>query len=277
MKTILITGCSTGIGRALAVELAARGAHVFATARRPEVLADVASKHLTPLALDVTNPDSRARAVAHVIEQAGHLDVLVNNAGVSLIAPIVEAPLSRVQSLIDTNLTATIAMTQLVFPHMADRGGRIVNLGSAIGVMPSPFSGVYCATKAAVHMLSDVLRLELAPFGIDVVTVQPAAVRSEIEDRSAEGLEAFAADSSRYKRFFHALQMRLERPKQNPVSAEAYARDLADAVLAKHAPRTVFGGRGSTTYQVAGRLPGSVRDFFLRREFGLPSKPSNGE
>jgi NAD(P)-dependent dehydrogenase (short-subunit alcohol dehydrogenase family) len=238
-------------------------------------LADIASPQLTPLSLDVNNAESRARAVAAVIEQAGHLDVLVNNAGVSLIAPIVEAPFDRVQNLIDTNLTSTIAMIQLVFPHMAERGGRIVNLGSAIGVMPSPFSGVYCATKAAVHMLSDVLRLELAPFGIDVVTVQPAAVRSEIEDRSAEGLEAFAADGSRYKRFFHALQMRLERPKQNPVSAEAYARDLADAVLAQHAPRTVFGGRGSTTYQVAGRLPGAVRDFFLRREFGLPSKPTS--
>lgn len=273
MKTILITGCSTGIGRALAIELAARGAHVFATARRPETLADIASPRLTPLSLDVNNAQSRAHAVAQVIEQAGHLDVLINNAGVSLIAPIVEAPFDRVQNLIDTNLTSTIAMIQQVFPHMADRGGRIVNLGSAIGVMPSPFSGVYCATKAAVHMLSDVLRLELAPFGIDVVTVQPAAVASEIEDRSAQGFEAFAADSSRYKRFFHALQMRLDRPKQNPVSGEDYARHLADAVLAEHAPRTVFGGRGSTTYQVAGRLPGTIRDFFLRREFGLPSKP----
>jgi len=276
MKTILITGCSTGIGRALAVELASRGAKVFATARRPETLADITSPQLIALPLDVNNADSRARAVASVIEQAGHLDILINNAGVSLIAPIVEAPFDRVQNVINTNLTSTIAMIQAVFPHMAERGGRIVNLGSAIGVMPSPFSGVYCATKAAVHMLSDVLRLELAPFGIDVVTVQPAAVASEIEDRSAEGLEAFSADGSRYKRFFHALQMRLERPKQNPVSAEVYARDLADAVLAQHAPRTVFGGRGSTTYQVAGRLPGAVRDFFLRREFGLPNKPARG-
>lgn len=272
MKTVLITGCSTGIGRALAVELAQRGVHVFATARRPETLSSIASEHLTPIALDVLDAGSRERAVADVIAHAGHLDVLVNNAGVSLIAPLVEAPFDRVKNVIDTNLTATIAMIQAVFPHMAERGGRIVNIGSAIGVMPSPFSATYCATKAAVHMLSDVMRLELAPFGIDVVTAQPAAVRSEIEDRSAEGLEAFSRETSRYRRFYAGLRMRLERPKENPVSAEDYARDLADAILADNPPRVIRGGRGSTTYQTAARLPPAVRDFFLRREFGLPSK-----
>jgi len=273
MKTILVTGCSTGIGRALAIELARRGAHVFATARRPETLASIASDRLTPLELDVLDKGSRERAVAAVIAQGGHLDVLVNNAGISLIAPLVEAPFERVQKLVDTNLTAAIAMIQLVFPHMADRGGRIVNVGSAIGVLPSPFTAAYCATKAAIHMLSDVLRLELAPFGIDVLTFQPAAVRSEIEDRSAEGLEAFALESSRYRRFYAGLQKRLDRPKENPVSAEDYARAMADAILAEDPPRVVRGGRGSTTFQIAARLPAGVRDFFLRREFGLTRKP----
>lgn len=269
MKTVLITGCSTGIGRALAVELAGRGVQVFATARRPETLADIASDRLIPLRLDVLDAASRAHAVADVIAKAGAVDVLVNNAGVSLIAPLVEAPLDRVKTVVDTNLTATIAMIQLVFPHMADRGGRIVNLGSAIGVLPTPFSATYCATKAAVHMLSDTLRIELAPFGIDVITVQPAAVRSEIEDRSAEGLEAFSSEASRYRRFYAGLRKRLERPKQNPVSAEDYALSLADAILAQRPPRVVRGGRGSAMYQTAARLPPAVRDFFLRQEFGL--------
>lgn len=269
MKTILITGCSTGIGRALAVELARRDAQVFATARRPETLADITSDRLIPIELDVLDASSRERAVAEVIAKAGSVDVLVNNAGVSLIAPLVEAPLDRVKNLIDTNLTATIAMIQLVFPHMADRGGCIVNLGSAIGLLPTPFSAAYCATKAAIHMLSDVLRLEVAPFGVDVITVQPAAVRSEIEDRSAEGLEAFSSETSRYHRFYAGLRKRLERPKQNPVSAEDYARSLAAAILSNRRPRVVRGGRGSAMYQSAARLPPAVRDFFLRQEFGL--------
>jgi short-subunit dehydrogenase len=149
------------------------------------------------------------------------------------------------------------------------RGSRIMNMGSVIGVLPSPFTAAYCATKAGVHMLSDVLRLELSPFGIHVITVQPAAVRSEIEDRSAEGLEAFQSETSKYREFYDALRWRAERPKQNPVSAESYAQDLADALLQDPPPRVVRGGRGSALMQGAARLPSRVRDFFLKKEFGL--------
>lgn len=268
-KTVLITGCSTGIGRALCLELASRGARVFATARRVETIAALKSERLTPLALDVLDAQSRARAVAEVAVQGNGIDVLVNNAGVSITAPLVETPIERIETLINTNLTATIAMIQAVFPHMAERGGRIVNVGSAIGVLPTPFTAAYCATKAGLHMLSDVLRLELAPFGIDVVTVQPAAVRSEIEDRAAEGLEAFTRETSRYKRFYKGLQHRVSQPKKNPVSAEDYARLMARAVLAPHPPRVVHGGTGSVLFRTAARLPPGIRDFFLRREFGL--------
>lgn len=268
MKNILVTGCSTGIGRALAVELGSRGHRVFATARRPETLDGIAREHVVPIRLDVLDPESRRAAVARAMELGGTLDALVNNAGVSLIAPLVEAPFDRVRALIETNLTGTIAMIQLAFPHMR-AGGRIMNVGSVIGVLPSPFTAAYCATKAGVHMLSDVLRLELAPFGIHVITAQPAAVRSEIEDRSAEGLEAFASEQSRYHRYHAALRWRAERPKQNPVTAEDYARDLADALLADRPPRVVRGGRGSALMRGAARLPPRIRDFFLRREFGL--------
>ena len=268
MKNIFVTGCSTGIGRALATELGSRGHRVFATARRPETLEALASDQIVPIQLDVLDPMSRERAVARAVEVGGSLDVLVNNAGVSLIAPLVEAPLDKVQTLVDTNLTATIAMIQLAFPHMT-RDARIMNLGSIIGLLPSPFTAAYCATKAGIHMLSDTLRLELAPFGIHVIVAQPAAVRSEIEDRSAEGLDAFANESSKYHAFHSALRWRAERPKQDPVTAESYARDLADALLAPVPPRVVRGGRGSSLMRGAARLPPRVRDFFLRREFGL--------
>lgn len=272
-QSILITGCSTGIGRALALELAARGHTVFATARRVETLADIASDRLVPLALDVLDESSVERVVEEVLGRAGRVDILINNAGVSATGPLVETPFSRLKSLVDTNLTAPMKMVQSVFPSMADRGaGRIVNIGSVVGVFPSPFTAAYCATKAGLHMLSQVLRLELAPFGIDVIVVQPAAVKSEIEARSAEGMEAFARTDSRYRPLVQAIRKRSEQPQKDPVSTEEFARKTADAILADRAPRVVYGGRGSTFLQLAARLPAPVREALTRRDFGLTER-----
>ncbi|MBM4362219.1 MAG: SDR family oxidoreductase [Deltaproteobacteria bacterium] len=275
MKNVLVTGCSTGIGRALAVELAGRGVRVFATARRVESLAALEGPNLVALPLDVLDPAARARVIEEVVRRGGSLDVIVNNAGVNVIGPLVETPLEDIERLFETNVLATIAMIQLAFPHLAASRGRVVNLGSVIGLLPSPFSASYCASKSAVHMLSDVLRLELAPFGIDVVTVQPAAVRSEIEDRAAAGLDAYLSAGSRYRAFAAGLRRRVERPKQDPVSAEDYARLVATSILAEKAPRVVGGGRGAGLFRAAARLPPAVRDFFLAREFGL-HRPAGG-
>lgn len=268
MKTFLITGCSTGIGRALAVELAERGHRVFATARRPETLQAIAGENLVPLALDVTDPESIEVAVETVIERGGHIDVLVNNAGVGMTAPLVEAPMARVRNLIDTNLTGVIAMIQAVFPHMVERGGHIVNVSSVVGLLPAPFTAAYCASKAGVHMLTEVLRLELAPFGIAVTEVQPAQVTTEIEDRAAAGLEEYR-DSS-YAPYFDAVERRVSTAKTSPMTATDYASFVADQLLAKEPPRVIRGGGRSAALQTAARLPGPVRDAILRREFGLP-------
>ena len=270
MKTFLITGCSTGIGRALAVELASRGQRVFATARRPERLDAIASEKLSALGLDVTDSASIEEAVGTVIDRAGGIDTLVNNAGVSLTAPLVEAPMDRLRSLIDTNLTGVIAMIQAVFPHMADRGGHIVNVGSVIGLLPTPFTAAYCATKAGVHMLSEVLRLELAPFGIAVTEVQPAQVTTEIEDRAAAGLDEYR--DSRYAPYFEAVQKRVATAKTAPMTATDYARHVADGLLAESPPRVIRGGGRSAYFQAAARIPGPVRDALLMREFGLSKR-----
>jgi short-subunit dehydrogenase len=187
---------------------------------------------------------------------------------VSLTAPLVEAPMERIQNLIDTNLTSVIAMIQAVFPHMAERGGHIVNVGSVVGLLPAPFTAAYCATKAGVHMLTDVLRLELAPFGIAVTEVQPAQVTTEIEDRAAAGLEEYR-DSS-YAPYFDAVRRRVSSAKTSPMTASDYASFVANRLLAKYPPRVIRGGGRSAALQTAARLPGSVRDAILRREFGLP-------
>ncbi len=272
IKRVLVTGCSTGIGRALALQLAEQGCLVYATARRPESIADLQSAQITPLPLDVLDQQSIDAAVSQ-INGAGGVDMLVNNAGISLTAPLVETEFARVRSVVETNLLGCIAMIQAVFPLMADSGaGRIVNVGSVVGELPVPFTATYCATKAGLHMLSDVLRLELAPFGIDVVTVQPAAVASEIEARSGVGVEVFAGEGSRYQQFYAAIRQRFEGQENVAMSAEEFAARVTPQLLAKKAPRVVAAGGNNALLRTLMRLPAGLRDRLLQREYGLPAK-----
>jgi NAD(P)-dependent dehydrogenase (short-subunit alcohol dehydrogenase family) len=271
-QVVLITGCSSGIGFALANELAGRGHRVFATARNPSSLAALRGPHLERLRLDVTDDASIAAAVAATVERAGRIDVLINNAGVNSFGPLAELPLSDARRLLETNLVAPLALIQAVFPHMAARGaGRVVNVSSLVGVLPTPFAGVYCASKAGVHMLSEVLRMEVAPFGISVIEVQAGAVRSRIADSGAEGLERYGRDASRYRPVYDGIRRRAAASQENPMAAEDFAREVATAILADRPSRIVRRGRGVNLYPVLSTLPGAVRDRLLTSRFGLSS------
>ena len=269
-KIVLITGCSTGIGRALACELARRGHRVFATARKPESLEDARSSQLDVLPLDVTSQDSIARAVSTVIDRAGRIDLLINNAGISAVGPLAELPLPEIRALYETNVLGLLAVTQAVFPHMARaRRGRIVNLGSVVGILPTPFGGPYCSSKSAVHMLSEVLRMEVAPFGIEVVVVQPGAVRSSIADNASQLLAHYGERFAFYRGMARQIAARAQASQRNPMDTELFARKLATELLRKQAPRVVRLGGGSAWLPRAASLPGGLRDALLARRFGL--------
>jgi NAD(P)-dependent dehydrogenase (short-subunit alcohol dehydrogenase family) len=269
-QVVLITGCSSGIGQALASELAGRGQRVFASARKPESLSNLTAPTLQKLTLDVTDDGSIARAVAQVIQQAGRIDILINNAGINVFGPLAELPLSETRRVFDTNVHGPLALVQAVFPHMAEKHrGRIVNVGSVVGVLPTPFAGVYCASKASVHMLSEVLRMEVEPFGIRVIEVQPGAVRSSIADSGSASLERYQQESSRYRPVADGIERRAQASQQKPMEASDFARAVADAILADDPPRLVRKGRGSTLYPVLSQLPGKARDRVLARQFGL--------
>jgi NAD(P)-dependent dehydrogenase (short-subunit alcohol dehydrogenase family) len=268
---VLITGCSSGIGQALALELAQRKNRVFASARTAEGLKELAGKPgIESVLLDVTDAASMERAVSEVVQRAGRIDVLVNNAGFNLIGPLAEVPLEGVRRLFETNVTGLLALIQAVFPRMAERrSGRIVNLGSVVGLLPTPFAGPYCATKAAVHMLSVVLRMELSPFGIDVIVVQPGGVRSSIADSASKDLARYAEPSSRYRPAYAGIEQRARASQDRPMETAAFAREIADAILAERAPRVVRKGRGARLYPALSRLPAVARDKVLSRKFGL--------
>ncbi|MHB8186441.1 MAG: oxidoreductase [Dermatophilaceae bacterium] len=187
---VLISGCSSGIGAATAAALVQAGHTVYATARRTETLADLEALGCHPLALDVTSEDSMIAAVRAVEAEHGKVGTLINNAGYGEYGPIEETDLDRVRTMFETNVFGLARLTQLVLPAMRRaRSGRIVNIGSMGGRITFPIGGFYHATKYAVEAISDALRVEVKPFGIDVILVEPGLIRTNFESRVNESLE----------------------------------------------------------------------------------------
>ncbi len=269
-QVVLVTGCSTGIGRALVKELKARGHRPIATARRLESVADLSESGIETVRLDVEDRASIDAAVATVLDRAGRIDVLVNNAGQNVFGPILEVPIERVRATFETNVIGLLSVTQAVFPSMADRGaGRIVNVGSVVGLLPTPFAAGFCSTKAAVHMLSEVMRMEVKPFGIDVVVVQPGGVKSSIADTGARDLERYRAESSRYHRAYAGIEKRAYASQEGPMPAEDFARELVTQAFATPPPRVIRLGTGSESLPRLAELPGEQRDGLLSANYGL--------
>jgi len=186
-QVALVTGTSSGIGRAAALALHEAGFLVYATARRPEALADLAARGLRTLRLDVTDDASMVAAVGAVEAEHGAVDVLVNNAGLGPLGAIEDVPPETWRRLFDTNVFGMARLAQLVLPAMRARGaGRIVNVGSMGGEFTTALYGAYHASKYAVEALSDALRVEVAPFGVDVVLIQPGPVKTPMAQAAAE-------------------------------------------------------------------------------------------
>jgi len=191
---VLISGCSSGIGAATAEALARGGHTVYATARQADTLSGLEALGCRPLALDVTSEDSMIAAVQAVEAEHGQVGTLINNAGYGEYGPIEETDLERVRTMFETNVFGLSRLTQLVLPAMRrSRSGRIVNIGSMGGRITFPVGGFYHATKYAVEAISDALRVEVKPFGIDVILVEPGLVRTNFEGRVGESLEVGVA------------------------------------------------------------------------------------
>lgn len=177
---VLVTGCSTGIGRATARRLARAGHLVYATARREDAVADLRADGCRTLALDVTDEDSMSAAVEHVVAAHGAVGALVNNAGYSQSGPVETLAMADLRRQFETNVFGLVRMCQLVLPGMRDRGrGRIVNMSSMGANFTFPGAAAYHASKYAVEAFSDALRFEVRDFGVDVVVVQPGLIRTE--------------------------------------------------------------------------------------------------
>lgn len=182
VKVVLITGGSSGIGRAIGVYLTQRGMKVYGTARNPEKYPDFHDFELLPL--DVTQPETIKKAVASMLSKEKRLDVLINNAGIGITGPVEETPDEEIQKAFDTNFNGPIRVIKTVLPQMRlQKSGVIINVTSIGGHMGLPFRGVYSATKGALAILTESLRMETKNFGVRIVNVAPGDVATNIASR----------------------------------------------------------------------------------------------
>lgn len=272
---ILITGCSSGIGAALAREFHHRGHVVYATARRPDSLQTLAQAGLRVLALDVNDDASIGAAMAVVQQEQGRLDMLVNNAGFSQVGAVVDLQREDLRRQYETNVIAPVAVSRAALPLLraaAEAGAApvIANVGSIVGLFTTPFAGAYCSSKAALHALSDALRMELAPLGIRVVTVQPGGVTSRFGNHAEEAIRL--PEGSLYQSAAPSIRARAQAGQVNATPADLFVVPVVDALLKNTPPVRVRGGKGSTVLPLLKLLLPTRRfDAILSRRFGLGS------
>jgi NAD(P)-dependent dehydrogenase (short-subunit alcohol dehydrogenase family) len=248
-KIVLITGASSGIGEETVKRLMTAGYTVYAGARRLDRMKSLADAGARLLALDVTDDGSMTAAVRTVIEEAGRIDVLINNAGYGSYGALEDVPLEEARRQFEVNIFGLARLTQLVLPAMrAQRSGRILNVSSIGGKFGEPFGAWYHATKFALEGLSDSLRMELYPFGIDVVVIQPGATHSEWSQIAHESLLKYSSDGP-YGKGATAHANMMEEGHKGPVPAQpsVVANTIVQAVQAnKPKTRYVTGGLART-------------------------------
>ena len=275
-KPVLITGCSTGIGRATAEQLIDDGWNVYATARRTEAIEDLEKRGAETLPLDVTDEKSMSSAVSEVEKDGGSIGALVNNAGYSQSGALETIPMDSVRRQFETNVFGLLRMCQLVLPGMRKAGeGRIVNISSMGGRLTFPGGGVYHATKHSVEALSDALRFEVGGFGIHVVIIEPGLIVTEFGETAAGSLDE-VEDHGPYAKFNSDVAK---------VTAEAYKGGMArfgggPETVAKKIEKALTARKPDTRYKVtasAGAVMGMRKmmtdrmwDRFVKSQYPQP-------
>jgi NADP-dependent 3-hydroxy acid dehydrogenase YdfG len=265
-KTVLITGCSTGIGHDLAQRLARANSTVIATARHPEKLSDLPVALQLPL--DVTDPTSIASATQAVVRRFGRIDVLVNNAGYAVRGAVEDLSVGQVQQMFDVNVFGVLRMIRAVVPHMRQqRAGRVITIGSLAGKLVLPVNGTYSASKFALEALSDALRLELAPFGIQVVLIEPGNIRSHfLATAHVNSQEILAnADSPYHALYQHYLRV-MTTMRKHEAGPQTVSQVVQQAIEASK-PKARYLVAVPLSQRVVLRLGDAARDTLFKRLF----------
>jgi NADP-dependent 3-hydroxy acid dehydrogenase YdfG len=277
-QAVLITGCSSGIGHATAQRLAAAGWKVYATARRPQAISDLAQRGCQTLALDVRDEDSMSAAVSTVTEAEGAVGVLINNAGYSQSGAVESVAIDQARRQFETNVFGLIRMCQLVLPGMRDQGwGKIVNIGSMGGKLTFPGGGLYHATKYAVEAISDALRFEVRGFGVDVILIEPGLIKTSFGDVASASVGE-TDDDGPYTDFNRRVAKMTADAYEGPMvklggEPETVAQAIAHALGAKR-PRARYPVTASARLLINQRrfTPDRVWDLIMRAQFPTPKR-----
>jgi NAD(P)-dependent dehydrogenase (short-subunit alcohol dehydrogenase family) len=263
IRTALVTGSSSGIGRATVEALLDNEWRVYATARDPDDVADLGDRtDCVTARLDVTEENDVEQVVARMIDEEGRIDCLVNNAGYGQFGPLEDVPVGRARRQYEVNVHGPHRLIRAVLPHMRERAdGTIVNVSSVAGRVSFPGSGVYCGSKFALEAMSDALRAEVRSKGVDVVIVEPGPVSTNFTDRAeteVEGVERSGAYDSFYSAFSDASLFGHDGP--TTVTPERVASDVLNAASATK-PRARYPVGTPARLGVLGRfVPDQLRD-----------------
>ena len=269
-QVALVTGGSSGIGEATALELRKAGFEVYAVARRVDRMAQLEQQGVHVFGMDVTDDASMVAGIGRVVREQGRIDVLVNNAGYGSYGAVEDVSIDEARRQFEVNLFGLARLVQLVTPHMREQGsGRIINISSIGAVFYEPFGAWYHATKFAVDGFSDSLRVELRPFGIDVVLIHPAGIvtewneiaRTSLIERSKDGVYAGSAVKA-------AKAMgSVDNPRMSS-GPEVVARTIVKAATARRPRARYATGKGASTVMTARRaLPDRAFDAILTRMY----------
>jgi NAD(P)-dependent dehydrogenase (short-subunit alcohol dehydrogenase family) len=270
-KVALVTGGSSGIGEQTALQLQDAGFTVYAVARRVERMQSLVERGITAFAMDVTDDATMVAGVERILEDHGRVDVLVNNAGYGSYGAVEDVPIDEARRQFDVNVFGLARLTQLVLPAMrAQRSGRVVNISSIGGKFYEPFGAWYHATKFAVEGFSDSLRMELKPFGIDVVLIEPGPILTEWSAIARDSLLERSGDTAyaRHARRAHQVLARFDRPGRAS-TPEAVARKIVKAATVQHPAARYPVGKGARMITTSRDLtPDRIFDQVVSRVFG---------
>lgn len=263
-KVVLVTGVSSGIGRATAEKFAAQGCKVFGSVRNLQKALPIDGVELVEM--DVCDERSVQSAVQTVIERAKRIDVLVNNAGGTIMGAVEETSVAEAVALFDTNLLSILRTTQAVLPQMrAQRAGRVINISSVLGFLPAPYMGVYSATKHAVEGLSETLDHEVRQFGIRVTLVEPTFTRTNLDVNAVQTASLIPAYDTERQR---AIQAVVSHAKAAP-EPDHVANTVVDAAFGSWRMRRTPAGQASLLSKLRRFMPANPVDASLRKTFGL--------
>ena len=261
---VLVTGVSSGIGRATAEKFVERGAQVFGTVRNVQKSQPISGVELVEM--DVRSEESVQRAIAAVLGKGRRIDVLVNNAGGTMLGAVEETSVAEAQALFDTNVFGTLRATRAVLPAMREqRAGRIINVSSVLGFLPAPYMGLYSATKHAIEGLSETLDHEVRGFGVRVAIVEPSYTNTKLDLNAPQAIAkipAYDADRERASRAIVSSVHKAPGP-------DGVGETIVEAALGGWKMRWTPKGEASLLRKLRRFLPAGPVDSSLRRTFGL--------